>query len=220
MKLTANEIEWLESHLPGLQYESSSSKIVGELDIRTAYNRESGELRIGDHAREMARFIYDVFEIEIHLANLDENGWPKVYEVGGRYHQIAKKCNVEVIDLHINPDDSTCCLSLKYGGNRNFHIKDFLPELVIPFFYQLSYTEKFGIDASRNDLWGEYSHGEKGRAEYEVEMLNLAKHQPNRNDLCPCGSDKKYKKCHMDQVEAVKRRIRETTPDAITRRRP
>ena len=220
MKLTANEIEWLESHLPGLQYESSSSKIVGELDIRTAYNRESGELRIGDHAREMARFIYDVFEIEIHLANLDENGWPKVYEVGGRYHQIAKKCNVEVRDLHINPDDSTCCLSLKYGGNRNFHIKELLPELVIPFFYQLSYTEKFGIDATCKDLWGEYSHGEKGRAEYEAEMLNLAKHQPNRNDLCPCGSDKKYKKCHMDQVEAVKRRVRGRTPDATILQRP
>ncbi len=219
MKLTTNEIEWLESHLPGLQYESSSSKIIGELDFHAAYNSKSGELIIGDHARKMARFIYDVFEIEIHLANLDENGWPKVYEVGGRYHHISQKCGINIKDLHINPD-STCCLGLKYGGNRNFLIKEFLPEVVIPFFYQLSYTEKFGIDATREDLWGEYSHGEKGRAEYEVEMLNLAKHQPNRNDLCPCGSDKKYKKCHMDQVESVERRIMETTSDAKTRWSP
>ena len=219
MKLTANEIEWLESHLPGLQYESSSSKIVGELDFRAAYNSESGELIIGENAREMARFIYDVFEIEIYLANLDENGWPKVYEVGGRYYQISQKRNVNTKDLHINPD-GTCCLDLKYGGNRNFRIKEFLPELVIPFFYQLSYTEKFGIDATRKNLWGEYSHGEKGRAEYETEMLNLARHQPNRNDLCPCGSGIKYKKCHMDQVEAVKRRIRERTPDATILQRP
>lgn len=220
MKLTTNEIKWLESHLPGLQYESSSSKIVGELDILAAYNRESGELRIGDYAKEMTEFIYDVFEIEIHLANLDENGWPKVYEVGGRYHQIAKKCNIEVTDLHINLDDRTCCLSLQYGGNRNFRIKEFLPGLVIPFFYQLSYTEKFGIDATRNDLWGEYSHGDKGLDEYEAEMLNIAKHHPKRNDLCPCRSGIKYKKCHMDQVEAVKRRIRGRTPDATTRQRP
>ena len=217
MKLTANEIEWLESHLPGLQYESSSSKIVGELDFRAAYNSESGELTIGDNAKGMARFICDIFGIEIRLANLDENGWPKVYEVGGRYHQIAQKCSVKIKDLHINPD-STCCLGLKYGGNRNFRIEQFFTELVIPFFYRLSYIKKFGIDASRKDLWGEYSHGEKGRAEYEVEMLNLAKHQSNRNDLCPCGSDKKYKKCHMDQVEAVKRRRRKATSDVAIRR--
>lgn len=215
MKLTTNEIEWLESHLPGLKYESSSSKIVGELDILAAYNRESGELKIGDYAKEMAGFIYDVFEIEIHLANLDENGWPKVYEVGGRHHQIAKKCNVPIIDLHFYPNDGNCCLGIKYGGNRNFGIKEFLLELVIPFFYQLSYTEKFGIDARRNDLWGEYSHGEKGRAEYETEMLNLARPQPNRNDLCPCGRGIKYKKCHMDQVEAVKRRRRQATSDVV-----
>ena len=220
MKLTANEIEWLESHLPGLQYESSSSKIVGELDIRAAYNRKSGELRIGDYTQEMARFIYDVFEIEIHLANLDMNGWPKVYEIGGRHRQIAEQYQIPIIDLHFYPSDGRCCLGLKYGGNRNFRIKEFLLELVIPFFYQLSYTEKFGIDATHNDLWGEYSHGDKGLEEYEAEMLNLTRHQPNRNDLCPCGSGIKYKKCHMDQVEAVKRKIRGRTPDATILQRP
>ena len=51
-------------------------------------------------------------------------------------------------------------------------------ELVIPFFYQLSYTEKFGIDASRKDLWGEYSHGEKGRWEHLIEISNFAKQNP------------------------------------------
>ena len=205
MKLTTNEIEWLQSCLPNLQYESSSSIVFGKLDFRAAYNSESGEFVIGDDAMEMDRYICDYFQIEIHLENLDENGWPKVYEVGGRYHQIAEKYNVPIGDLHINPGDATCCLSLKDGGNRNFRIQDFFPELVIPFFYYLSYTEKFGIDASRKDLWGEYSHGDRGRLEYEAEILNIAKDNLSRNDFCTCGSDKKYKKCHMDEVEAVKR---------------
>ena len=216
MKLTANEIEWLELTFPRLHYKSSSLTITGELDFRAAYNRESGELIIGDNARGMDRFISDVFQIEICLSNLDGNGWPKVYEGGGRYHQIAKQCCVEIMDLHINPDDSSCCLNLQYGGNRNFRIEQFFPELVIPFFYRLSYTQKYGIAASRNDLWGEYSHGEKGRIEYEVEMLNIAKHDPSRNDLCPCKSGKKYKKCHMDQVESVKRHIRKVRYDPTT----
>lgn len=219
MKLTADEIKWLELYFPNLWYESSSLTIIGELGFRAAYNAVSGELVIGDNASGMAQFICDVFEIEIHLDNLDENGWPKVYEIGGRFHQIAQKCNVKIKDLHINPDD-TCCLGIKYGGNRNFLIEQFFPELVIPFFYRLSYTAKFGMTASLEDLWGEYSHGEKGFEEYEAEMLNIAKHHPKRNDLCPCGSGIKYKKCHMDQVESVKRRIRETTPDVTTRRRP
>ena len=159
----------------------------------------------------------NVFEIDIHLASLDANGWPKVYEVGGRYHHISQKRRVNIKDLHINPD-GTCCLGLKDGGNRNFRIKEFLLELVIPFFYQLSYTEKFGIDTTRKDLWGEYSHGEEGRAEYEAEMLNIAKHHPKRNDLCPCGRGIKYKKCHLDQVEAVKRRRRKATSDVVKKK--
>ncbi len=217
MKLTANEIRWLELCFPNLQYESSSLTIIGELDFRAAYNRASGELIIGDYAKEMAHFICDVFEIKICLADLDRNGWPKVYEVGGRHSQIAKQCKIPIIDLHFYPDDDSCCLGLKYGGNRNLRIKEFLLELVIPFFYQLSYIAQFGVAASRTELWGEYSHGKKGLVEYEMEMLNLARLHPNRNDLCPCGSGKKYKKCHIDEIGSVKRRIRETTSDAKTR---
>ena len=219
MRLTTNEIKWLELYFPKLRYESSSLIIVGELGFCAAYNGVSRELIIGDNAREMDRFICDVFEIKICLADIDKNGWPKVYEIGRRHRQIAEQCQIPIIDLHFYPNDGRCCLGLKYGGNRNFRIKEFLPELVIPFLYQLSYTAKFGITASRRDLWGEYSHGDKGLEEYEAEMLNIAKHHPKRNDLCPCGSDKKYKKCHMDQVEAVRRRIRGTTPNATARRR-
>ena len=214
MKLTTNEIKWLELYFPKLRYESSSFTIIGELGFCAAYNSVSGELIIGDNARKIEHFICDVFEIKICLANLDKNGWPKVYEIGGRHRQIAEQCQIPIIDLHFYPSDGRCCLGLKYGGNRNFRIKEFLPELVIPFLYQLSYTAKFGIAATRKDLWGEYSHGDKGLEEYEAEMLNLARHQPSRNDLCPCRSGIKYKKCHMDQVEAVKRKIRGRTPDA------
>ena len=89
-------------------------------------------------------------------------------------------------------------------------IRGFLEELVIPFFYRLSYTEKFGIAASRNDLWGEYSHDEEGLTEYLTEISIFAKQNPGRNDLCPCGSGKKFKKCHIDDVESLKRIQKET----------
>ena len=208
MKLTDKEIEWLELYFPNLQYQSNSSKIVGELDFCAAYDNESGKVIIGDSPKKTDRFICDVFEIEICLSSFDGNGWPKVYEIGGRHRQIAKRCNVKIIDLHFYSDDNACCLGLKFPDNKSLSIRSFLEELVIPFFYRLSYTETFGIAASRKDLWGEYSHGKKGQLEYLMEISNFANQNPSRNDPCPCGSGKKFKKCHIDDVESLKRRSR------------
>ena len=205
MKITDKDIEWLELYFPNLQYKADSQKIVGELEFCAAYDDESRKLIINDELRKVNCLICEVFEIEICLGLLDGNGWPKVYEVGGRYRQISKKCSVKTIDLHFNSDDDACCLGLKFRDSRRLNIKSFLEELVIPFFYQLSYTEKFGIAASRSDLWDEYSHGEKGQLEYITEISNFANQNPSRNDPCPCGSGKKFKKCHIDDVKSLKR---------------
>ena len=194
MKITDKDIEWLELYFPNLQYKADSQKIVGELEFCAAYDNESRKLIINDELRKVNYLICEVFEIEICLGLLDGNGWPKVYEVGGRYRQISKKCNVKTIDLHFNSDDDACCLGLKFRDSRRLNIKSFLEELVIPFFYQLSYTEKFGIAASQSDLWDEHSHGEKGQLEYITEISNFATQNPSRNAPCPCGSGKKFKK--------------------------
>jgi len=41
-----------------------------------------------------------------------------------------------------------------------------------------------------------------------------------RNDLCPCGSGKKYKKCCMASDEAAARAARPAQPAAVAARRP
>ncbi|HEU0147981.1 MAG TPA: SEC-C metal-binding domain-containing protein [Bradyrhizobium sp.] len=41
-----------------------------------------------------------------------------------------------------------------------------------------------------------------------------------RNDLCPCGSGKKYKKCCMASDEAAARAARPALPAAVSARRP
>ena len=210
MKITNSDIKCLESRFPNLQYEEDSQKIIGELDFCAAYDNESGKVIVGDSIKKGNHLICDVFEIEICLGSPNGNGWPKVYEVGGRRCQIAKKCNSPIIDLHFYSDDDACCLGLQFPDNRSLSIRSFLEELVIPFFYRLSYTEEFGIAASRNDLWGEYSHGEEGLTEYLTEISIFAKQNPGRNDLCPCGSGKKFKKCHIDDVESLKRIQKET----------
>ena len=208
MKVTDSDIRWLSSDFPNLYHDADSHKILGELDFCAVYDQESGKVTIANLTEEIDFLIRDVFEVEICLDDLDWNEWPKVFEVGGKYLRIAKKCEIPIIDLHIYPHNRACCLGIKYRDNTQLCIEDFLHELVIPFFYRLSYTDKFGIDRARNDLWGEYSHGDKGQIEHFLEITDIARHNPGRNDRCPCGSGKKYKKCHLGEVESLQNSVR------------
>ena len=116
-----------------------------------------------------------------------------------------------MIDLHIL-DDGSCCLGLKFARERNLTLKRFATECVVPFFYRLSYTDRYGLAAARHDLWGEYSHGYVGAREYQEEILQVVANKPERNRPCPCGSGSKYKRCHLDEVEELNRIGAATNP--------
>lgn len=209
MKISDNDIYWLKAGYPNLQYDVEAQKIAGELDFCAAFNKRSGKLQIGSDptVRTLFAYLCDVFEIEIHLGpgSIHENGWPTVYEVGGRNSSIAVKNNVEPIDLHFY-EDGACCLGIRYASEKNLTIKRFLYHLAIPFFYRLSYTEQYGIKAAQTDLWGEYSHGNLGHREHAKKMLGIAQRSPGRNDPCPCGRGIKFKRCCLDEVNEVMRR--------------
>ncbi len=78
-------------------------------------------------------------------------------------------------------------------------------ELVLPFFYRLSYVDVFGLAAARRDLWGEYGHYEAGKIEYIAEMLRLAGTHVKDTDPCPCGSGNRFRDCHKADVWAAKK---------------
>ena len=198
--------EQLTARFPGLAYDVQAGEIRGEIGFCAAYDRDTGQLRIGDDADSSAldTFLCDAFSVRIDLGRTDNNGWPIVYEVGGRSATIAEREGVGLIDLHFF-DDGRCCLSISYAHQRKIHVEQFVNELVIPFLYRLSYTDKYGIAAAREDLWGEYSHGDEGYREYEEEIRKFAAAKPGRNAPCPCGSGKKYKRCHLDEVAALQR---------------
>ena len=206
MNLGDTDLEWLTENFPELAYAPDDQQITGELRFCAAFDRDSGQLELGDTSahRAIDTFLCDAFKVSIDLSDLLENGWPAVHEVGGRCIDIAEQNQCDMIDLHLF-DDGACCLSLKYAAERNLTLERFILELVIPFLYRLSYTDRHGLTAARADLWGEYSHGDAGKREYGDEILQLAGDNPGRNLSCPCGSGLKYKRCHLDEVEAVKR---------------
>ena len=206
LSLRHADLEWLAASFPDLRYDSDAGVIAGELELRAAYDREQEKLRIGSDGATacMESYLCDSFSIRIELDALDQNGWPTVYEVGGRHARIAERENVETIDLHFYPDGA-CCLGLQFLADRRTTLKEFMDELVLPFFYRLSFTDAHGLGAAREVLWAEYSHGDLGVREYLSDVADIAKRGLGRNDPCPCGSGRKYKRCHLGEVDGFKR---------------
>ena len=209
MRLAKSGIEWLKKRFPNLNYDVETERVEGELDFCAALDKDSGKLEIGCDSKIRASDAYlcDVFEIEIRLDSdsIEHNGWPKVYETGGKYTRIAEKNDVDSIDLHFF-EDGACCLGIRYTREKNLTLELFLYQLVIPFFYRLSYTDQYGIKAAQADLWGEYSHGNQGHREHAEKMLGFAQRGLGRNAPCPCGREAKFKKCCLDEVKEVMRR--------------
>ena len=212
MKLTDSDVEWLRASFPSLVYDQNAQRIVGELDFCACFDGVTKRMLIerlerDDTIRNSDSVICDVFEIEIRLDTdaVHPNGWPTVFEVGGRSNAIAKKCGVKKIDLHVNSCDDSCCLGIRYAREKNLTIARFLYDLVIPFLYRMSYTDQFGIEAARKNLWDEYSHGDLGFMEHARNIFHIARHKAGRNEPCPCGSGAKYKSCCLDEVQEMER---------------
>ena len=191
--------------IPGLLYDKNANEIAGEIASCAAYDSGIDRVRIGndDAHRRLASFLCDSYSLRIDLNSIDRNGWPRVYEVGGHHQTISTKQNVDAIDLHFYPDGS-CCLGIRFSPERLLTLERFIDELVIPFLYRLSYVDKNGLPAAKKDLWGEYAYGDDGFRQYMNEMLEMVRRGPGRNELCPCGSGRKFKRCHLDDVEAMK----------------
>ena len=151
----------------------------------------------------MDSYICDSHSIKIELDALDRNGWPAVYEAGGRHARVADREQVDAIDLHFYPDGA-CCLGLQPLADRRTTLKEFMDEMVVPFFYRLSYTEAHGLEVARRHLWGEYSHGDPGLREYLSDLADIARLGQGRNDPCACGSGRKYKRCHLGEVDRLR----------------
>ena len=206
LSLGQADLEWLAASFPDLHFDAEAGVIAGELEVRAAYDSGEDKLHIGidDATASMDSYLSDSFSIRIDLAALDRNGWPAVFEVSGRYVRVAERENVETIDLHFFPNGA-CCLGLQALADRRTTLKEFIDERAVPFFYRLSYTDIHGLAAARRDLWGEYSHGDRGLREYLSDLVDIARRGLGRNDLCACGSGRKYKRCHLGEVDRLSR---------------
>ena len=100
MKLRDTDLDWLADSYPGLRHDPTTQQLVGDIDFCAAYDVCSGQVSIGgsDPGRRLPSFLCDKFAIKVELNCVDSGGWPRVYEVGGRFRDIAKRQGVEIID--------------------------------------------------------------------------------------------------------------------------
>ena len=162
MVVGPEDYDWLERCQPFLRVSADNSGVDGFLGVSAFYDAESNELRhglrseIGCHDTYMATY----FSIEIHMSEseLDFNGWPKIYEVGGRVQAVQNRYGISSADLHFNADGSAC-LTIRDFGEPDYSLSRFVENLVEPFFFRLGYVDLHGLAAARSHLWPEYSHG-------------------------------------------------------------
>ena len=175
MRPSEDDLAWMRDGFPDLTYDPERRVIEGILSFSAVYNNVSGKLRIGceDADMESASFLSDAFSIKIDLSETYVNGLPVVYETGGRRLEIAAREGVDARDIHFY-ENGQCCLGIQYAPDRRLTLEALIDELLVPFLYRLSYTDRYGLASARRDLWGEYSHGQEGHSEYERDMLALA----------------------------------------------
>ncbi|MXZ48977.1 MAG: hypothetical protein F4Z13_07020 [Candidatus Dadabacteria bacterium] len=191
IEYTPAEMEKIRCRFPGLYYDKGA--VRGEISFSARYElsgRKKKKKWIITNCSSGKNCIQDVYEIKILL-----NGQPKVFEVGGRIKKLAEKLGRPIVDLHLFPEDESCCLGI-FLINERETLSNFVINKVYPYFVWQAYFEKFG----KTPPCGEYSHGEQGKREFLKHVSDIG-----RNDPCPCGSGLKFKICCHSKTKGKKK---------------
>ena len=213
-----HEINWLKEHFPNLKIDQEFWEINGTLDFTASYDAKQDKV-ILDCENYNNNTITGNYKIKIKFSTEE---YFKIFDVENVIENFSKKKNIPRNYIHFSPDRSACIAGpirwneiKKDIKNSNNRVEKII-YLAIQFFYHQTYVLKF-----KKEPWKGFSHGQKGAYEEKIakqrDLISKSKHyydtkipldikcmlknKPNKNDQCPCGSGKKYKKCHLHQVE-------------------
>ena len=208
IEVTNGDVRELTQSFPGLAYDRGAKTLAGTLEFCARYDPREQLLTIDEKigGPSVGTYIHDSYKLFVRLepSRSEYGNWPTVFEVGGRHREIAEKCRIQLCELHVD-EHGACCLGIQYSQDASLTLIRFFRELVIPFFYRLSFIELPGIEVARRVLWGEYAHGTAGIEQHLKEMGHLDSQSRGKSAACPCGSGATFRKCCLSEVEAVKR---------------
>jgi len=158
--------------------------------------------------------LLDRYSIEVEVGPEYPHELPVIKEISGNITRTE--------DNHINGDGSIC---LFVPDERWKHFP--LNAKLIDFFHGPVRNYFLGLSLKRlGGQWpfGERSHGKKGVSESYSELLNtndqsiiirylsyLSKSELKGHWLCPCGSKKKLRYCHMEHLKDLREKISSKT---------
>lgn len=131
--------------------------------------------------------------------------YPYAFEVGGDIPRLADyhKYSDDMLCLGVDAEEIIKC-------RNGLHVTDFISEVLIPYLANQYYRRITG------HYLQEYAHGTEGIKQCYSKILNnvdeglwpMLYHMAfiksiGRNDLCCCGSGKKYKFCHESEVNTL-----------------
>ena len=208
IKYSKEEFDNVKKCFQDLEYLPDHNKIIGKIIIGPCHyiKKEIVQGRfqwiIKPCDEDQAGMITGEYLILIDL-NLkgDCNTGAKVWEVGEKIERLAKSLGKPLMDLHLYPQDKSCCLGIKIE-DQQISLSSFILNEVYPYFVWQAYYAKY----EKVPPCGEYSHGKKGLEEatqdYKSGMVSVS--NLGRNEKCPCGSIKKYKKCCLGEDQRKK----------------
>jgi len=125
-----------------------------------------------------------------------------------------------ILDRHIM-DDGQACLAIPSELSKRWReapwLVPFLENLVAPFL-----VWQFCYDATgQPPSWGGRAHGKPGILRYYADILGLPlsdnieafipfiarKHEPKGHERCPCGSGKRLRSCHRENLQMARQRL-------------
>lgn len=194
MSTFEKDFKILQEYFPKLSFRTSKDctfwQIEGKIDIQDTSNA-----------------FLETFDIVIKVPKSYPYCIPKVYEKSQHIERHT--------DWHI-AKDGECCVDienrLRVEAKRGINILNFIRKKVYCYFANQLYKMHFKEYAN-----GEYKHYTEGILQYYLEdlgfvsidqtlrVLNHLNISPgiDRNGLCPCGSTKKTKKCHLQQIITI-----------------
>ena len=174
--------------------------ILGELSFYAHYDGK--QLHLNPSKQKEGELFHGYYEIEVCLNRLNDYGLPFVFETGGKIIRFSQENNIHPADLHLNGDLSCCLGIFTREESANMALDKYIIEFVFSFFAWQAYFSTY----SKKPPWGEYSHAVRGEAEKNIEIF-MKMRNTGRNDPCPCGSGRKYKKCCIDQFQHFNWRV-------------